>query len=304
MMRHRGGAEVLFRRRQEVEVVEAVLAGDEGRGVAGLAYPGFFGVSREPSSGDLTKSWTQAIRPNGRTTGVGLGGYPLVTLAVARDPRRRVQRAPTFAQACETVIAIRAQNWKGGKNGRQWRASVRDYAMPKLARKRVDAVTTADVMAVLLPIWSNKRQTARRVRQRIGAVMKWAVAQGHRDDNPAGDAISAALPNNRVATKHQRALPHAEVGVALARVRASGAYLGTKLAFEFLVLTASRSGESRQARCEEIDHDAAVWTIPGERMKTGRTGCRSRPGRSRCSTRPPACSTATGSCSPRPRGGC
>ena len=233
MTRHGGGAEVLLRRRQEVEVVEAVLAGDEGRGVAGLAYPGFFGVSREPSSGDLTKSWTQAIRSNGRTTSVGLGGYPLVTLAVAReraldnartvaegrDPRRRVQRAPTFAQ-------------------------------------------------------------------------------GHRDDNPAGDAISAALHNNRVATKHQRALPHAEVGVALARVRASGAYLGTKLALEFLVLTASRSGEIRQARCEEIDHDAAVWTIPGERMKTGR---------SRCSTRPPACSTATDSgrtgCRSRPGAG-
>ncbi len=285
----------------------------DGHGGHGLSL-----LVKRSACGDLTKSWTQAIRPNGRTTSVGLGGYPLVTLAVAReraldnartvaegrDPRRRVQRAPTFAQACETVIAIHAQNWKGGKNGRQWRASLRDYAMPKLARKRVDAVTTADVMAVLLPIWSTKRQTARRVRQRIGAVMTWAVAQGHRDDNPAGDAISAALPNNRVATKHQRALPHAEVGVALARVRASGAYLGTKLAFEFLVLTASRSGEIRQARWEEIDHDAAVWTIPGERMKTGRTGCRSRPGRSRCSTRPPACSTATGSCSPRPRGGC
>ena len=251
----------------------------DGHGGHGLSL-----LVKRSACGDLTKSWTQAIRPNGRTTSVGLGGYPLVTLAVAReraldnvrtvaegrDPRRRVQRAPTFAQACETVIAIHAQNWKGGKNERQWRASLRDYAMPKLARKRVDAVTTADVMAVLLPIWSTKRQTARRVRQRIGAVMKWAVAQGHRDDNPAGDAISVALPNNRVATKHQRALPHAEVGVALARVRASGAYLGTKLAFEFLVLTASRSGEIRQARWEEIDRDAAVWTIPGERMKTGR----------------------------------
>ena len=133
--------------------------------------------------------------------------------------------------------------------------------------------------------------------------MKWAVAQGHRDDNPA---ISAALPNNRVATKHQRALAHAEVGAALARVRGSGAYLGTKQAFEFLVLTASRSGEVRQARWEEIDRDAAVWTIPGERMKTGREhrvplSPRALEG---ARLRPPACSTATGSCSPRPRGAC
>ena len=226
-------------------------------------------------------------RPSGPTGGpprVGLGGYPVVTLAAARtkalenaravaegrDPRRRTQRAPTFARACETVIAIHAQNWKGGKNERQWRASLRDYAMPKLARKRVDAITTADVMGVLLPIWSTKRQTARRVRQRIGAVMKWAVAQGHREDNPAGDAISAALPSNRVPPQHQRALPHAEVGAALARVRDSGAYLGTKLAFEFLVLTAGRSGEVRQARWAEIDRAGAVWTIPDGRMKAGR----------------------------------
>ena len=142
--------------------------------------------------------------------------------------------------------------------------------MPKLARKRVDAITTADVMAVLRPIWSAKRVTAPRVRQRIGAVCKWAVAQGYRDDNPAGDAIAAALPSNRVAPKHQRALPHAEVGAALARVRASGGYPGTVLAFEFLVLTAARSAEVRGARWAEIDRAGAVWTIPGERMKAGR----------------------------------
>ena len=251
----------------------------DGHGGHGLSL-----LVKRAACGGFSKSWAQVIRPNGRTTSVGLGAYPVVTLAAARskaldnvravaeggDPRRRAQRAPTFAQACETVISIHAGNWKGGKNERQWRASLRDYAMPKLARRRVDAITAADVMAVLLPIWSTKRQTARRVRQRIGAVMKWAVAQGHRDDNPAGDAISAALPNNRVPPKHQRALPHAEVGAAIARVRRSGAYLGTKLAFEFLVLTASRSGEVRNAQWVEIDRSGAVWTVPGERMKTGR----------------------------------
>ena len=76
--------------------------------------------------------------------------------------------------------------------------SLRDYALPRLGSMRVDAVTTADVMAVLLPIWSTKRETARRLRNRIGAVMKWAVAQGYHIDNPAGDAISAALPRTGV----------------------------------------------------------------------------------------------------------
>ena len=191
-------------------------------------------------------------------------------IAEARDPRRRMQRVPTFEKANEIVVAIHAKHWKSGRTEGQWRASMRDYVLPRLARKRVDAVTTADVMAVLLPIWSTKRVTAGRVRQRIGAVMKWAVAQGYRDDNPAGDAISAALPKAAVRQQHMRALPHAEVGGALARVRGSGAYPGAMLAFEFLVLAAARSGEVRNARWEQIDRDGAVWTIPAERMKAGR----------------------------------
>ena len=235
-------------------------------------------------TGGFSKTWAQAVSPNGRKTSLGLGSYPVVTLAMARDralanaraiaegrdPRRRMQQVPTFAQANETVIAIHAGNWKSDRSESQWRASMRDYAMPRLARKRVDAVTTADVMAVLLPIWSTKRETARRVRQRIGAVMKWAVAQGYRDDNPAGDAISAALPKTAVRQQHMRALPHTEVGAALRRVKGSGAYVGTMLAFEFLVLNAARSGEVRNARWDEIDRVGAVWTIPAERMKAGR----------------------------------
>ena len=233
-------------------------------------------------SGGFSKTWAQAISPNGTKTSLGLGSYPVVTLAMAREralanaraiaegrePRRR--QMPTFAQANETVLAIHAEHWKSERTRGQWRSSMRDYVLPRLARKRVDAVTTADVMAVLLPIWSTKRVTAGRVRQRIGAVMKWAVAQGYRDDNPAGDVLSAALPKTAVRKQHMRALPHAEVGAALARVKGSGAWRGAMLAFEFLVLTAARSGEVRNARWEQIDRAGAVWTIPAERMKAGR----------------------------------
>ena len=105
------------------------------------------------------------------------------------------------------------------------------------------------------------------MRQRIGAVMKWAVAEGYRQDNPAGDAIGAALPKNTVHRKHQTALPHAEVGAALATIQASDAYQATKLAFEFLVLTACRSGEVRGAQWQEVDLETATWTIPASRMK-------------------------------------
>ena len=257
------------------------LPGRYGDGYGGLGLSLRVAPRR---TGGFSKTWAQAVSPNGRKTSLGLGSYPVVTLAMARDralanaraiaegrdPRRRMQEVPNFAQANETVIAIHAENWKSDRSESQWRASMRDYVMPRLARKRVDAVTTADVMAVLLPIWSTRRETARRVRQRIGAVMKWAVAQGYRDDNPAGDAISAALPKTAVRQQHMRALPHAEVAAALRRVKGSGAYVGTMLAFEFLVLNAARSGEVRNARWDEIDRAGGLWTIPAERMKAGR----------------------------------
>ena len=252
----------------------------DGRGGLGLTLR-----VKPASRGGYCKSWAQSIRINGQKTTIGLGAYPVITLAMAReravenartvalgrDPRCASHGVPTFAKAAETVIAIHAENWRPGSRSEQgWRSSLRDYAMPRLGDKRVDAVTTGDVMAVLLPIWSTKRETARRLRHRIGAVMKWAVAQGYRSDNPAGDAISAALPKNGVRIEHRKALPHAEVGAALHKVRTSGTYQGLVLAFEFLVLTAGRSGEVRAARWEEIDRDAAVWTVPAERMKAGR----------------------------------
>ena len=253
----------------------------DGRGGLGLSL-----LVKPASRGGFSKSWSQSVRLAGKPTSIGLGRYPVVTLAMARDraldnaraiaegrdPRRRSAcTVPTFAEACEAVIAIHAGNWKPGSRTEEgWRATLRDYALPRLGAMPVDKIAGADVMAVLLPIWFTKRDTARSVRQRIGAVMKWSVAQGHRPDNPAGDALSAALPNNAAPRRHQRALPHAEVGAALARVRASGAFAGTVLAFEFLVLTAARSGEVRNARWEEFDLEGAVWTIPAERMKAKR----------------------------------
>ena len=107
------------------------------------------------------------------------------------------------------------------------------------------------------------------MRSRIGAVMKWAVAQGHRADNPAGEALAAALPNNAGRRVHHKALPHVEVGAALRKVRGSDAYRGAVLALELLVLTATRSGEVRTADWDDIDMEGAVWTIPAERMKAG-----------------------------------
>ena len=130
-------------------------------------------------------------------------------------------------------------------------------------------VSTEDVIAVLSPIWHSKPTTAKRVRQRIAAVLAWAVAQGLRPDNPADSAraVLARQPNGRTA---QRSLPFAEVAGAVATMQGSNATPAVKLAFEFMTLTAARSGEVREASWREIDLEARIWTVPASRMKAGR----------------------------------
>jgi hypothetical protein len=116
-------------------------------------------------------------------------------------------RAVLFRDACEAVIKINRTGWKpGGQSEQQWRYSLETYAFPRIGDKLVSAVTSGDIMAILTPIWNEKRETAGRVKQRIGAVMDWAIAQGLRTDNPV-TAVSAALPKNGVKVQHHAALP-------------------------------------------------------------------------------------------------
>ena len=233
-----------------------------------------------------SKQWIWRGTVGGRRVDLGLGGYPYTTLREARerafecrkasragrDPRVLNRRCPTFAEAVETVIAMHRPSWRpGGESEANWRRTLSTYAVPRLGQMQVDQITSADIMAVLQPIWNEKAVTARRVRQRIGAVMRWAIAQGHRPDNPAGDPITAALPRNGRQSRHFKALPHREVAAALTTVRESSSAAGVRLSLEFLVLTAARSGEVRGARWEEIDDEAAVWRVPGVRTKTGRS---------------------------------
>ena len=130
----------------------------------------------------------------------------------------------------------------------------------------VDEIAAADVLAVLDPIWTVKNETATRVRQRIGAVMDWAVQHGYCLYNPVGKA----LPSFRREENHFQALPYEQVGWTVGLVRESNANLPTKLAFEFLVLTAARSGEVRHANWGEILWQRRTWQIPAIRMKSRR----------------------------------
>ena len=232
------------------------------------------------------RRWIQRLLIGGRRSELGLGGFPLVSLKEARtqafanrriaraggDPladRRRAKGAPTFAEAAAAVVEQKRSGWRNPKHAQDWPASLERFAFPRFGQRPVSEVTSADVLGVLAPIWHEKPETARRVRHRIGAVMQWAVAMEYRTDNPC-ERVAATLGRQRRVVRHMRALPHAEVAEAVATIRASGATTSAKLAFEFLVLTAARSGEVRLARWDEIDLDAEVWTLPAERMKAHR----------------------------------
>ena len=125
------------------------------------------------------------------------------------------------------------------------------------------------MLDTLQPIWHTQPETARRLRQRIRAVLEWAIVMQYRADNPC-DRLGPALGRQRARVQHMRALPHAQVAAAIATARRSSAARAVKLAFEFLVLTAARSCEVRLATWDEIDWDGLVWTIPAMRMKAGR----------------------------------
>ena len=141
--------------------------------------------------------------------------------------------------------------------------------MPTLSNTPLDRIYRGDVLRVLTPIWTTRPETARRVRQRMRTVFRWAMAHGFMESNPAGEAIDGALPHMPKVKAHLRALPYQEVGSALQVVKASQASISAKLCFRFLVLTAARSGEARGAIWDEVDLQGEVWRIPSERMKAG-----------------------------------
>ena len=233
-----------------------------------------------------TRSWVQRIAIRGRRAEIGLGSTALVPLAEARakalanrkiareggDPlaeKRRAATTPTFAAAAATVLAQKQAGWSNSRHESTWIRSLETYAFPRIGGRLVSEVTSADILEVLTPIWHEKAQTARRVRQRVRAVLEWAVAMELRPDNPC-DRIGPVLGPQRAPVQHMRALPHQDVPAAVVAVQTSGAAPVVKLAFEFLVLTAARWGEVRGAEWTEIDTSDGVWTIPATRMKAQR----------------------------------
>ena len=235
------------------------------------------------------KCWQQRLTVSpGRRRTLGLGGYPAVGLADVRaaacknwlllrdggDPcastRSQVKTVPTFEEAAAAVIEQNAPTWTDPKHPKDWRNTLARYVFPCFGKVLVSQIDIDHVLEALKPIWHTHRETARRVRQRIRAILDWAITKGYRTDNPAGPAIHGVLPKRRSRDhqkRHHPAVPYSELPQLIVAVRRTNSCAPLRLLSEFVVLTAVRSGEAREAPWTEFDFDTATWVIPGSRMK-------------------------------------
>ena len=195
-------------------------------------------------------------------------------IASGGDPLAEKRRAtvPSFREAAERVFEANRPRWRNSKHTVTWRQSLERHAYPVLGNMPADAIDQEDVLRVLTPIWGTTPETARRVRQRIRTILKWAQAHRFVEHNAAGEAIDGALPAMPKVKNHLRALPYQEVGGLIDAVRQSQVSLAAKWCLEFLILTAVRSGEARGAAWSEIDMDAATWSTSGRYWSVGSFG--------------------------------
>ncbi len=256
--------------------------------VRGLTKPGRYGdggtlfLNVAPGG---SKSWIQRLAIDGKRHDIGLGGFPLVTLAEAReaafenrrlarcggDPlaAKRRAKAPTFREAAERTFEANRARWRNNKTTANWLQGMAKRVLPVLGDMRVDAIGREDVLRILTPIWTSRPEIARKLRSRIRAVLAWAQAHGHVEHNVASEAIDGALPAMPAVKAHFRALPHPEVAAALDTIATSRASVSARACLRFVVLTACRSGEARLATWNEIDMEARTWRVPASRMKGG-----------------------------------
>jgi integrase len=217
-------------------------------------------------------------------TDFGLGGADVVTLNQAREraleyrrmaksglnPRYNTNREiPTFEELAKQVHIERLPTWKNLKHGQQWINTLRDYAFPKIGRMPVDSIGQPEVLMCLSPIWTLKHETAKRLAQRIKAVLDVAKSRGYRDgENPVTAVKDAGvLPKVKARPVHHEAMPWRDVPAFYAELEKRTATAAKAL--QFTILTACRTSEVLGMTWEEIDWDAQLWIIPTERMKMG-----------------------------------
>lgn len=242
-----------------------------------------------------SSSWQFRYTIGGKRRLMGLGGCSDVGLAEARDKaaqaRKQVKqgidpleakhieeveeqaKATTFKDAANEYIKLHRAGWKNAKHAQQWENTLRDYVFPRFGDKPIQEVDTAQVLAVLKPIWQEKPETANRVRNRIELVIDAQRAQGiFTGSNPAAwrGHLDKLLPKRSKASKsHHAAMDYRKLPEFYARLQAERESLSST-ALALTILTACRTSEVLLAEWDEFDLDEALWTIPGERMKAGR----------------------------------
>src|SRR5207247_2231129 len=224
---------------------------------------------------------------HGKRCDVGVGGLALVSLAQAREEAARLRRiaraggdplterrkerqvVPTFEAAARQVHEAQSKSFRNPKHAAQWITTLETYVFPSFGDRRVDHIESADVLKALSPIWLEIPETARRVRQRIKAVFDWARAAGFRSgDNPV-EGVSKVLPKHNGQQEHFAALPYVQVPAFIQRLQDYEG-ISTKLAFEFLILTESRTDAVFPAKWIEFALETKTWIIPADRMKAKR----------------------------------
>lgn len=244
------------------------------------------------------RSWVLRTRIAGKTRDIGLGGFPAVTLAQARESARAMRvkvtqgidpiqerrerqislraargKLITFSEAMDRFLEDRGAEWRNSKHKQQWENTLTTYAVPTLGTLHVKDIGLAHILNVLRPIWKTKTETASRLRGRIENILDWAKVHGYREtENPARwkgnlDKVLSAPTKTKV-VKHHPALPYAGIGSFMEALTARPGIAAQAL--QYCILTAGRSGEVRGATWREIDLRKAEWTIPAERMKAGK----------------------------------
>jgi integrase len=236
----------------------------------------------EPSG---SRRWVLRTFVHGKRRSIGLGSARLVSLQDAREEATRLRGIarkkgdplavlrsdniviPSFAEAARKVHETHAASFKA-RHADRWMKTLKTYVFPVIGTRQMNDIQSSDVMKVLTPIWSDKPETARRVKQRMHTVFAYGKAHGWLNgDNPV-DTITKVLPRQRAKAEHHAALPYAQVPTFIEVLRdAEQVNVIIRMAFEFLILTATRTSEVLNATWREIDLDGATWTIPAKRMK-------------------------------------
>jgi integrase len=236
-----------------------------------------------------SRSWQVRVQVDGKRRDFGLGSASTTSLSDARakaadvramykggvDPIAKKRAAkfaragiPTFREAASTTHLEMEKGWGNAKHNAQWLSSLSAYAFPSIGDIRIDLIDAPMIRDLLLPIWLEKPETARRVRQRVKAVLDWASAKGLRTSIDLS-GLSKGLPRQPKTDNHFAAMDYEKVPAFVATVRAAPESI-SRMALLWTIYTAARSGETRGATWEEIDLEAKEWTIPASRMKAGK----------------------------------